>query len=79
MESVMIPLWTIDQLKAFSSPHLRPAVHVYERETRRTRIGIYSPRDAETARVMYGATCRIIIVSWEQLRDALHFQRPLTA
>ena len=56
----------------------RPAVLVYDTKTRRTHIAMYSPRDAETARVMYGATCRVIVVSWEQLRDALHLQRPLT-
>lgn len=79
MDPVMMPLWTVEELKAFTSPHLRPAVRVYHTETRRTHIGVYSPRDTETARVMYDAQCRVIIVSWEQLRDALHFQRPLTA
>ena len=79
MEPIMMPLWTIEELKAFTSPQLRPAVHVYDAETRRTHIGIYIPKDTETVSIMYGAACRIIIVSWEQLRDALHFQRPLTA
>ena len=79
MEPAMIPLWSIEELQAFTSPQLRPAVHVYVRETQRTHIGIYSPRDTETATVMYGAACQCIVVSWAQLRDALHFQRPLTA
>ena len=79
VESIMLPLWTIEELKALTSPHLRPAVHVYDTQTRLTHMGIYSPRDEQTVRVMYGATCHVIIVSWEQLRDALDFQRPLTA
>ena len=79
MESIMFPLLTIEELKAFTSPPLRPAVYVYDTKTRGTYLGIYSPRDEQTVRVMYGATCHVIIVSWEQLRDALDFQRPLTA
>jgi hypothetical protein len=71
-------LWTIEELKTIN-PALRPAVRVWNRETNREHIGTYSPHHTGQCQIMYGARCQVILVSWQQLKDALELDRPVIA
>ena len=71
-------MWDKEHLLRLSGSPQAPGVHIYDTATRQEHIGAYIPCLAGGVAIYYGPEDRRIVVSWQQVLDALNLSRPLT-